>query len=96
MREVPEGVIVECEVKANAKNQSIYAQNSIIYISVSSAPVENKANKEILETISKSLKIKKSSLSIISGGKSKDKSILIKDVSLEQAKAAIKFLEINQ
>ena len=54
--------------------------NNDIEISVSSAPIREKANKEIIQKISKNLNVKKSDVRIIHGSHSKTKVI---DIALE-------------
>ncbi len=51
--------------------------NNRLKIKVNSQPVDNAANKEVIETLAKFLQIPKSSIIIKSGSKSKLKTVLI-------------------
>ncbi len=54
-----------------------------VRIKISSPPLENRANKELIEFCSDLFDVSKSKISIISGEKSKIKKILIKDTNLD-------------
>ncbi len=54
-------------------------------VRLTSAPIEGKANKELLRLLAKALNVPPSRLVILSGEKSRDKVILVRDLSLEAA-----------
>ncbi len=54
-----------------------------IEIKVCSSAKDNKANREIIKTIADHFKKSERKISIISGGKKREKTILIKDVSVD-------------
>ena len=64
-------------VKPSSKTEKIEIEEHYISISINAAPEKGKANKEIIEILSKKLKINCSAFSIISGQKSRDKIIEI-------------------
>jgi uncharacterized protein (TIGR00251 family) len=69
---------VEVHVKVNAKKtEFVEIKNGIIIIKLKESPVEGQANKELIDFISKSLGIKKTSIKILMGKKSKKKVLKI-------------------
>lgn len=92
MREVGSGVVIECEVKANSRSPYVSFSEETLYISVSSAPVDNRANKEVIQSICEIFSIKKTSVSIISGSKSKFKSILLSGVDKKKIEDVLQSL----
>lgn len=60
-----------------------------IMIRLTSSPVDNKANKELVHFIAKKLKIRQSDVSIQRGKRSRDKTLLIKGVSREAAEQSL-------
>lgn len=72
-----EGLIVRLKIVPNSsKNQMIWENNSL-KIKIMAQPIENKANKALIEFLSKELKIAKSNIEILKGELNKDKTILI-------------------
>ena len=56
----------------------------MIKIKITAQPVEGKANKAVIEFLSKQFKVPKSSFEILKGQTSKDKTILIRVFDLEK------------
>lgn len=70
--------ILHLQVKPNSKKQTIVDNEDFLTISICSKPIQNKANKELLNLIKKKLKISSNQIQIISGFKSSNKTIKIK------------------
>lgn len=66
--------------------------NDYVRIKISSPPLENRANKELIEFCSDLFNVNKSKLSIVSGEKSKLKKILIKDVKYDDVIQKLMFV----
>ena len=64
-------------------NQVVQNQNDI-KIKITAQPIENKANKALVEFLSKQFKIAKSNIEIIKGETSKEKTILFKNISSDK------------
>ncbi|HNW26814.1 MAG TPA: DUF167 domain-containing protein, partial [Candidatus Gastranaerophilaceae bacterium] len=60
----------------SSKNEIIFEQN-FVKIKLTAPPVENKANKALIEFLAKKLKTAKSNIQIIKGETSKEKTLLI-------------------
>ncbi len=65
------------KVAANSKNNSIDFTDELIKIKITVPPIEGRANKAVIEFLSKTLKIPKSRIRIISGEKSSIKTIQV-------------------
>ena len=55
-----------------------------IKVKVTAQPIENKANKALIEFLSKTFKIPKTSIEILKGDTSKEKTLLLKTVDEEK------------
>ena len=78
------GIILNVKLVPNSSfNKVVDYTQDYIRIKISSPPIENKANKELIEYCSKLFDVNKSKISIISGEKSKLKKVLIKDTKLD-------------
>jgi len=69
--------IVRLHVKTNSKNQRIVKIGDNLTIFLKSKPIQNKANIELLRFIKNKLNISSNQIQIISGSKSRDKTIKI-------------------
>ena len=88
------GVTINLFVTPNAKKCVFPAGynkwRKRIEIKVCSSAKDNKANREIIKTIANHFKESDRKFSIISGGKKREKTILIKDVSIDKIKKSLK------
>ena len=78
IKETNDGVIVNIQISPNAKKNEIIKTDSGIKIKITEQPIEGKANKALIEFLSKNLKIPKTYIQIIKGETSKDKTVLFK------------------
>ena len=85
------GVRVKIVVKPNSKQSGIKidTEEKYLQISVKSPPDKGKANKELLKLLAKQLKLSLTNLTIISGQTSRDKIILVTNISLEDIQKKI-------
>ena len=88
-----EGTVLNIKLVPNSSfNKIIDYTNEYIRIKISAPPIENKANKELIEYASEILKVNKSKIKIISGEKSKLKNLLILDTDLTEITQKIMFM----
>jgi hypothetical protein len=81
--ETNEGLEIRLRVQPRAKHSEISGiHNRALKIKVTAPPVDDAANRAVVEYLAALLGTSKSSLRIISGLKSKDKTIQIKGISL--------------
>ena len=90
LEETKQGVTIDLHVIPNARKSEIVGiHNDKLKIKISSPPVDGSANKEIVKFFSKKLKISKSNIYIISGEKSRDKRLLINDITMDKVRNSI-------
>ena len=70
-----ERIIVTVKVVPNSSKNSISCEKELLKIKLTAPPVDNKANKALIEYLSKLLKVPKTSIEIKSGETSKNKRI---------------------
>ncbi len=95
IKEINNGILVNIKIVPNASKNSIVIDNGIIKIRVTAQPIENKANKALIELLSKTVKVPKSNIEIVKGETSKEKTILFKNIDnlkIEQINAYFKNL----
>lgn len=72
-------VIVRIKISPNAsKNEIIRNDDGSVKIKITAQPIEGKANKALVEFLSKEFKIPKTSIEILKGDTSKEKTILFR------------------
>ena len=88
-----EGIIFIVRLTPNSSFSKIvdYTEE-YVRIKISSPPIENKANKELITFCSDLFDVNKSKISIVSGEKSKLKKILIKDTNLDELRQKLIFV----
>ncbi len=87
------GVIIAVKLVPNSSfNKIVDYCSEFIRIKISAPPIENKANKELIEFLSDCFKISRSKIKIISGDKSKLKKIFISDVDTNDVIQKIMFV----
>lgn len=89
-----EGLIIRVRIIPNSsKNEFIFGDidnsNLAIKVKITAQPIANKANKALIELLSKTLRIPKSNIEIIKGLTNKEKTILIKGMTEEIFKSII-------
>ena len=78
-KKVDKGLMVKIKIVPNSSKNDIVWEQDFLKIKVTAQPIENKANKAIIEFLSKKLKTAKSNIQIIKGELNKEKTILILD-----------------
>ncbi len=94
--ETVNGTILSLDISAGAKKDSFPAGYNewrhSIACHVSAPPVEGKANKSIIELVSKTLSVPRSAVSIIAGSGSSQKKILVQGTSRDELAALMERL----
>ena len=78
IKNVADGVIVKVKIVPNSSKNDIIIEDEFIKVKVTAQPIENKANKALIEFLSKRFKIAKTSIEILKGDTSKEKTLLFK------------------
>ena len=77
-------LIIKIKIVPNSSKNDLIFEEEFIKIKVTAQPIENKANKALIEFLSKLLKIPKTSIEILKGETSKEKTLLIKVLDIEK------------
>jgi len=77
-------ITIKLKISPNAGKNEIIKKENEVKIKITAQPVENKANKALIEFLSKQLKIPKSKIEIVKGETSKEKTILFKNISYDK------------
>ena len=78
IKETENGLVVKLKIVPNSSKNDIILEDEFIKIKVTAQPIENKANKALIEFLSKRFKIPKTSIEILKGDTSKEKTVLLK------------------
>lgn len=89
LKETKEGLILQIRISPNASKNEIIKENNSLKVKITAQPIDGKANKALIEFLSKQFKVSKTSFEIIRGETSKDKTILVR-VFEEQKVSKIK------
>lgn len=76
IKETDKGVLVNIKISPNAKTNEIIKTEQETKIKITAQPIDGKANKGLTEFLSKKFKIPKTSIQIVKGETSKEKTIL--------------------
>lgn len=76
LRETDNGIIVNIKISPNSKKNEIINEVDFAKIKITAQPIDGKANKCLVEYLSKNFKIPKTSIKILKGETSKEKTIL--------------------
>ena len=78
IKETEQGLVIKIKIVPNSSKNDIIIEDGFIKVKVTAQPIENKANKALIEFLSKKYKISKSSIEIVKGETSKEKTLLFK------------------
>ena len=93
IKSTPDGLLIKVKIVPNSSKNDIIKEEGFIKVKVTAQPVENKANKALIEFLSKRLKVPKTSFEIVKGNTSKEKTLFVK-IESESKKEEI-ISEIN-
>lgn len=78
IKQTSDGLIIKVKIVPNSSKNDIVLEEEFIKVKVTAQPIENKANKALIEFLSKTFKIPKTSIEIVKGETSKEKTLLLK------------------
>ena len=89
IRETENGLIIRLRIVPNSSKNEIILEDEFIKVKVTAQPIENKANKALIEFLSKQFKIPKTKIQILKGETSKEKTVLLNTDDLVKNSAII-------
>ena len=86
IKETSDGLLIRIKIVPNSSKNDLIIEEEFIKVKVTAQPIENKANKALVEFLSKRFKVPKTSIEIVKGDTSKEKTLLfsIKDEEKKQ------------
>lgn len=78
IKETKDGILVNLKIVPNSSKNDIVLEEEFVKVKVTAQPIENKANKALVEFLAKKFKIPKTSIEIIKGETTKEKTILFR------------------
>ena len=85
-----DAVIIKVRVQPKAARAAVVGEhNGALKVAVTAAPEKGKANKAVVEVLSKALRIAKSSIELVGGATSRDKTFAIRGTSQEAIEALV-------
>lgn len=84
IKETKDGLIVNIKISPNSKKNEIINERDFTKIKITAQPIEGKANKALIEFLSRNFKIPKTSIKILKGETSKEKTILFETQDKEK------------
>ncbi len=86
IKETSDGLLIRIKIVPNSSKNDLIIEDEFIKVKVTAQPIENKANKALIEFLSKRFKVPKTSIEIVKGDTSKEKTLLfsIKDEEKKQ------------
>lgn len=76
IKETQKGLLANIKISPNSKTNEIIKTQTETKIKITAQPIDGKANKGLIEFLSKEFKIPKTSIKIVKGETSKEKTIL--------------------
>lgn len=88
IKETSDGLLIRIKIVPNSSKNDLIIEDEFIKVKVSAQPIENKANKALIEFLSKRFKVPKTSIEIVKGDTSKEKTLLF-SINNEEKKQKI-------
>jgi len=84
LKQTEEGIIANIKIVPNSSKNDIVLENEFVKVKITAQPIEGKANKALIEFLSKKFKIPKTSIEIVKGETTKEKTLLFKTTDEEK------------
>lgn len=84
IKETKDGLIVQFKISPNSSKNEIIKTEEGIKIKITAQPIDGKANKALVEYLSKEFKVPKTYIEIVKGTTTKEKTVLFKVVDTEK------------
>lgn len=78
LKETPDGLLIKLRIVPNSSKNDIVLEDEFIKVKITAQPIENKANKALVEYLAKNFKVAKANIGIVKGDTSKEKTVFIK------------------
>ena len=84
IKQTSDGILVNIKIVPNSSKNDIILEDEFVKVKITAQPIEGKANKALIEFLSKKFKIPKTSIEIVKGETNKEKTLLFKTSDSEK------------
>lgn len=84
LKQTNEGILINIKIVPNSSKNDIILEDEFVKVKITAQPIEGKANKALIEFLSKKFKIPKTSIEIVKGDTNKEKTLLFKTTDAEK------------
>ncbi len=92
IKQTDEGILVNIKIVPNSSKNEIVLEEEFVKVKITAQPIEGKANKALIEFLSKKFKIPKTSIEIVKGETNKEKTLFFKTTDEEKIESIKKGL----
>lgn len=85
------GLIVRLRIIPNSSRNEMFFDGDVLKVKITAQPIENKANKALIDFLAKKLKTAKSNIQIVKGELNKEKKLLILEFTEEKFRKCMGF-----
>lgn len=85
-KQTKDGLLLNLKIIPNSSRNDIVVLDDVVKVKITAQPVEGKANKALIEFLSKELRIPKTSIEIVRGISGKEKTLLFRSFDDEKVK----------
>ncbi len=84
VKQTTDGILVNIKIVPNSSKNDIVLEDEFVKVKITAQPVEGKANKALIEFLSKKFKIPKTSIEIVKGETNKEKTLFFRTDDIEK------------
>ena len=84
IKQTSDGILVNIKIVPNSSKNDIVLEDEFVKVKITAQPIEGKANKALIEFLSKKFKVPKTSIEIVKGETNKEKTLLVKTYDTEK------------
>lgn len=92
IKQTSDGILVNIKIVPNSSKNDIILEEEFVKVKITAQPIEGKANKALIEFLSKKFKIPKTSIEIVKGETTKEKTLFFKTTDEEKIESIKKEL----
>ena len=92
IKQTSDGILVNLKIVPNSSKNDIVLEEDFVKVKITAQPIEGKANKALIEFLSKKFKIPKTSIEVVKGETSKEKTLFFKTEDAEKQRLIVSSL----
>ena len=92
IKQTSDGILVNLKIVPNSSKNDIVLEEDFVKVKITAQPIEGKANKALIEFLSKKFKIPQKSIEVVHGETSKEKTLFFKTEDAEKQRLIVSSL----